>query len=305
VELYNRVRPRTFKGIIGNEAPIKAIQTFLKNGTLPHTMAMLGPSGTGKTTVSKILATKLGCTEGDFTEINGADNNGIQTVRDIRRMVSLCPAGNARVWYFDEAHRLTTDAQNALLKMTEEPPVKTAYFIFATTDAHKIIPTLLGRCTKFSFKPLTPAQMRNLIIMTADDEKLTVSDRNIDLIINVADGSARVALKLLELAAQAEDDKAAAELIQSSDQKAQAYAIFDGLMKGIKWTEMAKLIPKVVDDHEGIRRMILACCDKRMLGAGRDAERAFSIFQVFRDHWYDCKPAGLVGSCYDVLTASK
>lgn len=305
MELYNRVRPTSFNQMLGNETAIKSLMGFIKTKTIPHAIAMLGPTGTGKTTASKILASKLDCGPGDFIEINGSDNNGINTIREIKSLLYLHPAGSARVWYIDEAHMLTKDAQNALLKMLEEPP-KTAYFILATTDEHKLLATVIGRCTKVLFKCLTPKLMRQLLIQTAKSEKLVIEDRVADLIINVADGSARVALKLLEQVQHTDSEEEALELIQSSDTRLQAFEIFRALANPhTKWPDMISILNKVEENPEKIRRLVLECVTTRMLKAGKGTERAFAIYQVFRDHWYDCGRAGLVGSCYDVITAGK
>src|SRR5688572_25883760 len=141
MELYKKFRPKTLKGVVGQEGAVSSLQSMIDKGRLPHTILFSGPSGCGKTTIARILKGILECSDLDFFEINCADFKGIDMVRDIRRYVGIPPLhGKSRVWLIDEAHQLTKDAQNAFLKLLEDTP-KHAYFMLATTDPQKLLPT--------------------------------------------------------------------------------------------------------------------------------------------------------------------
>jgi DNA polymerase-3 subunit gamma/tau len=138
-ELYLKHRPSLFKQVIGQDDAVNVLQQLLKGDRFPHALLLSGPSGCGKTTLARICRDKLECTGADFQELNGADTRGIDTIREIRSHLNLRPMhGKCRIWYIDEAHKLSNDAQNALLKMLEDTPT-TAYFMLATTEPNKLI----------------------------------------------------------------------------------------------------------------------------------------------------------------------
>ena len=108
---YKRFRPKTLKSVLGQEGPVNSLQRFIDRNTIPHCILFTGPSGCGKTTIGRILKTHLNCGDADWLEINSADFKGIDTVREIRRSINLSPiSGDCRIWFIDEAHKLTNDA---------------------------------------------------------------------------------------------------------------------------------------------------------------------------------------------------
>jgi DNA polymerase-3 subunit gamma/tau len=143
-ELYRKYRPKVFKGIIGQDTIIKVVQGWVEKDKTPHAVLLSGPSGCGKTMIARILAKKLNCLPPrDLIEINAADFNGIDTVRDIRKSVSsgsLMGKEYRRCWIIDECQQLSLQAMQGLLKLLEEAP-SYAYFFLCTTDPQKIIPT--------------------------------------------------------------------------------------------------------------------------------------------------------------------
>jgi len=141
VELYRKYRPTKFSQVLGQREAIATLANMGKRRAVPHCLLFTGPSGVGKTTLIRILREKLGCKEHDYVEINAAEARGIDTIRDIQRRLTLSPlSGRCRVWAIDECHRLTTDAQSALLKILEDTP-PTAYFMLATTEPNKLLTT--------------------------------------------------------------------------------------------------------------------------------------------------------------------
>jgi DNA polymerase-3 subunit gamma/tau len=173
VSLYRKWRPRTFDAIVGQEPVVRTLKRALETGRVAHAYLFSGPRGTGKTSTAKVLAMGLNCAEGptpepdrtcescraiinnssmDVLEMDAASNRGIDEIRDLRDKVNLAPAqGRMKVYIIDEVHMLTTEAFNALLKMLEEPP-EHVVFVLATTEKHKVLPTIISRCQSFDFR---------------------------------------------------------------------------------------------------------------------------------------------------------
>ncbi|MFL5705389.1 MAG: DNA polymerase III subunit gamma/tau, partial [Ktedonobacteraceae bacterium] len=174
--LYRKWRSQTFGDLVGQEPIIRTLKNALSNGNLAHAYLFTGPRGTGKTSTARLLAKTINCsnpvngepcntcqqcreiTAGNsfnVIEIDAASNRGIDSIRDLREKVMMPPStGKYKVYVLDEAHMLTTEAFNALLKTLEEPP-DYAIFVMATTDVHKMLPTVLSRCQRFDFKRIT------------------------------------------------------------------------------------------------------------------------------------------------------
>ena len=172
MSLYVRHRPKELGQVLGNVATLKKVQSWLGNKKRSHSILLTGPSGCGKTTVARIIASELGCAGGDYSEMDTADFRGIDTIRELRSRINFLPMeSSCRVFLLDECHKLTNDAQNALLKALEEPP-EHVYMILATTNPEKLIQTIKTRCTPFSFNILNDADMSRLILRTCKREKV-------------------------------------------------------------------------------------------------------------------------------------
>lgn len=301
MELYRKYRPKRFKDIIGQPEAVKVLESKLKTGEVPHVMLFTGPSGCGKTTFAYVMRDKLGCHPQDFCEINAANARGVDTVRQIDQHKGLAPrSGKCRIWLLDECQMLTKEAQSALLKMLEDTPSH-VYFMLATTDPHKLLATIKTRCTEIRVKALTPTEMGLVLTEVLSKVGKTVSSEVTERIVEAADGSARKALVLLDQILALDDEEEQLACVLNSDARQQGIAIARALFdRRTQWAEMAKLIKSVDEEPETIRRIILGYCSTILLS--KKDERAYAIIQIFRDHWYDCGKAGLVASCYDVLT---
>lgn len=304
VELYRRYRPERFKDVVGQRDAMKALADMGKRNAIPHALLFTGPSGTGKTTLARIIRNNLKCSDVDFVEINASDFRGVDTIRDIRRQMGSSPiAGNCRVWLIDEVHQLTNDAQNAFLKILEDTPSH-VYFMLATTDPQKLKKTIVTRCTEIRCKSLSEKDLIDLVKVTSYQENVQnpnydgLDDAVAKKIAQAADGSARKALVLLHAVIGLDDKNKQMAAIDSADSNAAAIEIARMLMRRAKWSEVSAMIKKVDDEPETIRRIILGYFSTVLLGGG-DA-RAAEIIEEFRDNWYDCGKAGLVVSCYHV-----
>ena len=149
-ELYKKYRPDGYGDLVGQAPAVKVLRGLLKKG-LPHAMLLTGPSGCGKTTVARIIKNKLQCQDSDFVELNSASDRGIDVIRGIDGRMRLGGLlGGPRIWLFDECHRLTKDAQEAMLKYLEDTPSH-VYFLLATTEPDKLITAIRTRCTEVRF----------------------------------------------------------------------------------------------------------------------------------------------------------
>lgn len=214
-----KYRPQTFDEIIGQEHITRTLKNAVSMEKLAHAYLFTGSRGIGKTSTARILAKSLNCQIGptekpcnkcvacleiskgislDVLEIDGASNRGIDEIRNLREFVKLKPVyGKYRIYIIDEVHMLTAEAFNALLKTLEEPPPHVK-FIFATTKAHKVLPTVISRCQRFDFRMIPVAVIVKKLKQIIDEEKLDVREDALFLIAKNADGSLRDAEMMLD-----------------------------------------------------------------------------------------------------------
>jgi len=217
--LYRKWRPQTFEDIIGQKHITQTLINAISLNRVSHAYIFSGPRGVGKTTTARILAKSLNCEKGstphpcnkcqrciritdgysmDVIEIDGASNNGVDSIRELRNKVNFAPAeGKYKIYIIDEVHMLSQGAFNALLKTLEEPPSH-VIFIFATTDPHKIPSTILSRCQWFNFRRISLADIITKLKMIAKDEGLNINDKTLNMIARSSTGSMRDAESTLD-----------------------------------------------------------------------------------------------------------
>lgn len=305
-ELYKRHRPKTLDELIGQPEAVRTLKKLLaKPEQFPHTIMLAGASGVGKTTVARILKRELGCSNNDFHELNCADDRGVETVRGIRSRMNLSPVnGKCRIWLIDEAHKLTSDAQNAFLKPLEDTPDH-VYFILCTTEPNKLISTIRTRSTQINLSALKQDDLQRLIVAVAKREKVKLSEEVSIKIAENADGSARKALVLLNSVIGLDDEDEMLDAIAKSDVKKQAIEIARVLIKpGVKWEQVRAVLAEVdldAESPEQLRYMILGYASSIMLKGGKLTPRAALILEAFADPYYNSGKAGLIRSCWDTV----
>ncbi|MDR6300735.1 DNA polymerase III subunit gamma/tau [Mesonia maritima] len=202
-----KYRPETFNDVVGQKAITNTLENAIKNNHLAQALLFTGPRGVGKTTCARILAKKINQqatedTQEDFAfnifELDAASNNSVDDIRNLIDQVRIPPqVGKYKVYIIDEVHMLSQAAFNAFLKTLEEPP-KHAIFILATTEKHKIIPTILSRCQIFDFKRITVSDAKEYLATIAKNEGVNAEDDALHIIAQKADGAMRDALSIYD-----------------------------------------------------------------------------------------------------------
>jgi len=217
--LYRKWRPRRFGEVVGQEPVVRTLSRAIETGRVAHAYLFSGPRGTGKTSTAKVLAMGLNCAKGptpepdgtcdscraivnnsslDVVEMDAASNRGIDEIRELRDRVNLAPvAGRMKVYIIDEVHMLTTEAFNALLKMLEEPP-EHVVFVLATTEKHKVLPTIISRCQSFDFRRPGVETLREKLADIAEAEGIEAEPEALTVIAREGRGSFRDAEGLLD-----------------------------------------------------------------------------------------------------------
>ncbi len=219
LSLYRKYRPKYFKDVIGQTAILQILKNAIKTDKIANAYIFAGVKGTGKTSIAKIFANAMNCQNNidgdvcgkclickdfinnqvmDVIELDAASNNGVDDVRKIIDAAIVLPTKlRKKVYIIDEAHMLTTQAWNALLKIVEEPP-KYVVFIFATTEVHKIPSTIISRCQCFIFNKIMATDINKLLINVCEKEKIKYTIEAIETIGQLANGSARDSLSILD-----------------------------------------------------------------------------------------------------------
>lgn len=205
--LYRKYRPKKFKDVVGQEQVVRVLEAAIKNDAISHAYLFAGSRGTGKTSVARILAQELDVAPEDVYEIDAASNRGIDEIRALREAVYTLPyRSKYKVYIIDEAHMLTKEAFNALLKTLEEPPAH-VIFVLATTELEKVIETVISRCQVFAFKKPNQKILKQVVSDIAKSEGFTLEPASADLIAMLADGSFRDAESILQKIISASKDK--------------------------------------------------------------------------------------------------
>lgn len=216
--LYRTYRPSTFEEVAGQDHIVKTLKNALATRKIAHAYLFAGPRGTGKTTMAKLFAKALNCEEGignqcnecknckaiiegshpDVLELDAASNNGVDEIRELIDKVKYGTIlGRYKVYIIDEVHMLSTGAFNALLKTLEEPP-EHVIFILATTEPHKILPTILSRCQRYDFEKVSDNDIKERLKIVLNEEGATYTEDAVNLIVKLSDGGVRDALSILE-----------------------------------------------------------------------------------------------------------
>ena len=276
--LYRRYRPQTPTEILGQDHVVRALTGAIREDRLHHAFLFCGPRGTGKTSTARILAKMVNCVSGptaepcggcdqcvairegthlDVVEIDAASHGGVDDARELREKAPTAPVqGREKVYIIDEAQRLSREAFDALLKVFEEPPPGVR-FVLATTEPHKMPPTIVGRCQRFDFRRLTMEGLSSMLQKVAASEGVTLDDSAAHAIARHAEGSARDALSLLDQAGVLGGlrvDDAAIEALLGAPRGEVQVELADAVAVGDA-RSMFELINRLVQDGQDLRNV--------------------------------------------------
>jgi len=290
-------RPKKLKNVAGNDNTKEILETILARDDVPHAFLITGPSGTGKTTIARIIRKRLGCKKSDFYELDSADFRGIDTVRNIRKIMPYAASvGKCRVWLIDECHQMTKDAQEALLKALEDTPSH-CYFILATTNPEKLKVTLKRRCTELSLAPLEEDELVALMKKVLKKDGKKVPDSVLEQIYDDSMGSPGIALGVLDKIKDLPEKKMKQAADNHAREQNEVIDLCRALMTGQSWTKISQIA-------ESTRRAVLGYMTSVVLNASKEAlGKAVGIVSAFEDNFFDSGKAGLARACAEAYIA--
>ncbi len=301
--LHTDFRPGTLDEVYGNRSiKISLESIFAREKDRPHAYLFHGPSGTGKTTFGRIIASLLKCSSDDLIEYNTANMRGIDTVREIDNNCKYAPmTGKVKVYILDEIHKTTGEFQNALLKLLEDPPSH-VYFILCTTDPDKLLKTIHTRCTSYQTKLLLLNEMENLLKDILISEGIEDFPKNVlNEIIRVSEGCARQALVILDQVIDISDETTALESVIAFTGEATAIIDICRLLvtnkDSGKWATIRTMLKIVEAEPEAVRRSILGYLTSVLLNNDKN-DRIAEILGCFTDSWYNSGKGGMVQAIY-------
>lgn len=274
--LYRKWRPKRFSDVVGQTAITDTLKAQIQTGRLSHAYLFSGSHGTGKTTCAKILAKAVNCEHPvggdpcnecatcrgiddgsilDIIEIDAASNNGVDNVRDLRAEAVYSPAAaKKRVYIIDEVHMFSPNAFNALLKIMEEPPAH-VLFILATTEQHKVLPTVLSRCQRFTFKRITADTIAQRLAYVAQEEGVDCTPEAFALIARLANGGMRDALSILDQCIGNAQGKITEQTVEEVIGLADAQAMYD-IIRAVANHDTATALETLADLYDNGRDLI-------------------------------------------------
>ncbi len=313
-EMWKRYRPTKLEDVVGQEAAVAQLESFFKKGNVPHSILITGPSGTGKTTIGRILRRKLKCSKTDYHEKDcTTEEKPLDFVRKLGSLSRIHPmGGECIIWFLEEFQSLSRAgfSQQALLKLLEDCS-NSVYFLLATTDRDKVLPTIRSRCVEIKLGPVPEEAMKELLNRVATAEKINISKKVINEIAEAADGGARKALVILEQVATETNEAAQLKVIdKTAASKDSAIQLARALMFERKpdWHKVSGLLRDVAgEDAEGLRRLMIGYARSCLIGsAGGNgkidmwkASKAFMLIDIFGRNFFDSGHAGLAAAAWE------
>jgi DNA polymerase-3 subunit gamma/tau len=281
-----KYRPTTFGRVIGQDSVVKSLRAALKRKA-SHAFLFSGPAGIGKTTLARLVAKEVGCESSNLVEIDAATNTGVDAMRDIKRSLSFkaMSGGGTKVLVVDEAHRLSKQAWDSMLKAVEEPPSH-VYWIFCTTELGSVPKTIVSRCLSYTLKPVDEDTIFHRLVEVVKEEKLSVSDDVLEMIASKCEGSPRTALSYLSACADCKSRKEAARLMEVAGEDKEAIDLCRHLVKGkVRWASVVPILKSLKGTNaESIRLVIVAYLTSCLLSAtDKSAPRFLALLEPFAE----------------------
>lgn len=299
-ELYKKYRPSTLDEVRGQDKAVRVLRAKLAEKKFPHTTILAGPSGVGKTTLVRAVKEELGCHDNDFHDMNAAESRGIDTVRDIQKKIKLSPwSGRCCVWLLDEAHALTRQGQDALLKTLEDTP-RHVFFFLATTEPDQLIRTIRTRSMEVTLDPIGDDVLLEILKEVCEKEGAEVGEPVLVHIAANAGGSARQALMRLEEVVALEDDEARMLHLDDPQVKAEADQLCRALLdERSKWPDIKSILSRLKEDPEKIRWRVMGYARAALLRKWNP--RALLVLKKFQYPYHHTGANGLTLNCGEIF----
>lgn len=304
VDLARKYRPSTLDEFYGNSVLKNTLKSLITRNKIPQQILFFGPKGCGKTTLSRLCARYLNCSEFDLKEIDVADFRGIDSVREIRRTMGTKPMkGAVKVYILDEVALLgrggdsaKNEAQSCLLKALEEPP-KHVYFFLCTTDPQNLISTLKSRCVQYQVSTLSPKQIVDLLNHVCEQERVELPKKVSVQIARDSLGHPRDALKILEKIIHLNEDDMLEAAQQEAEKREQTITLCRALMEKKSWKQIADILKNIDEDPEAVRRKIRGYFASVLLN---DNAVGFIVLDTFKQAFYNTDGRNeLIRGCYE------
>lgn len=301
MSLYNTYRPTSLSEIKGNETIKESLEGMMKKPEkINHSFLLTGQTGCGKTTIARVIGNLLEIDPVDFREIDSADFRGIDTIREIRKNAQFKPIKSKyRAFLLDECHQLSKDAQSALLKILEDTP-KHVFFLLATTDPQKLLPTIKNRCNLMEVKPLSEKQTYRLIKSIVNKENDSLEKEIIEQIIESSQGLPRKALTILEQVLNVEPSKRLEAAKKLEESENEIIELARALMKENNWNRIKGILKGLKNQEpESIRRVVMGYASAILLN--KDDTKAAIMLEEFIEPTYNSGFNQIVYACYNVI----
>lgn len=301
MDLATKYRPDNWNKVLGQKQTVASLRRLVDERE-KHAFCITGPSGTGKTTLARICAHKLGARNQDIQEIDAASYTGIDAWRDIRAQLRYAPMGaskGARCIIVDEAHRLSKNAWDSLLKDVEEPPDHVFWF-FCTTEPGKVPKAIVNRCASFALRVVSGDDLFDRLVEICEAEGYDTSDDVLDLIVREAQGSPRQAIAFLEVCRECKTRDEASDLVQAVASQREPIELARGLVANtLAWKDCVRIVAGLQDTTpaESLRRIIVAYVSAVLMKQTTEAKAAplLAVLTVMRTPFpSDAKAAELL-----------
>lgn len=286
-----KYRPTKLDQVLGQDAVVKSLRAAMRQQARPHTFLFSGPTGTGKTTLARIISAELGCLPQNIVEVDAASNSGIDAMRDVTSTLRYNGFGASpnRGIIVDECHGLSKQAWDSLLKSIEEPPPH-VFFFFCTTNPEKVPATVLTRMQNYQLKAFKQNDLMDLLEYVCDQEELDCPSKFLEMAARASNGSPRQALVMLSMIHSCDDEEEAARLLEQPLEDKEIIDLCRAMVqRKLDWEMVQKTLKTIETPAESARIIITAYLSSCVMGA-KTEKQAMDLLSLLRIFSKPCNP---------------